>query len=137
MMPDWLIGGRPQAVCAVVLGDDGSAYGVSRKQDHTKFGFGGGKVDPGELPEEALVRELKEEMGIDVAWMQRILTDVCNGEVAYVTHCYLIGYRGEPTTQPGEGIVAKVMAKDLLEGPFGEYNQLVIKKLAELGVVLL
>lgn len=39
---------------------------VSRKDDLTKFGLAGGKIDPGESPKEAAIRETFEESGITV-----------------------------------------------------------------------
>lgn len=56
-------------VSAVLVDPDGRLL-VQRRPAHKPFGglweFPGGKVEEGETPEAALIRELREELGIDV-----------------------------------------------------------------------
>jgi 8-oxo-dGTP diphosphatase len=57
-------------VAAVALVDADGRLLVQQRPSHKPFGglweFPGGKVEQGETPETALIRELKEELGIDV-----------------------------------------------------------------------
>lgn len=57
-------------VCAVIEDEAGRVLLAQRpahKHLGLKWEFAGGKVEPGEAPEAALQRELKEELGCDVA----------------------------------------------------------------------
>lgn len=72
-------------VAAVVLVDaDGRVLLAQRPEGKTMAGlweFPGGKVDPGETPEAALIRELAEELGIDV-------TASCLAPFTFASHAY-------------------------------------------------
>lgn len=55
-------------VVAAVISDDARIL-ICQRRRHDKFPllweFPGGKVEPGESPEQALTRELREELGVD------------------------------------------------------------------------
>lgn len=56
-------------VCGIIRDERGRLLAGLRQQGKHLGGLWelpGGKVDPGETPEEALVRELREELGIEV-----------------------------------------------------------------------
>jgi 8-oxo-dGTP diphosphatase len=72
-------------VSAVALIDaDGRVLLARRPEGKSLAGlweFPGGKVEPGESPEAALIRELREELGIDT-WKS------CLGPLTFASHAY-------------------------------------------------
>jgi 8-oxo-dGTP diphosphatase len=71
-------------VCVALVDADGRVLLAQRPEGRHLAGlweFPGGKVDPGEGPEAALIRELKEELGIDV-------TASCLAPLTFVSHAY-------------------------------------------------
>ncbi|MBT5049951.1 MAG: 8-oxo-dGTP diphosphatase MutT [Rhodospirillaceae bacterium] len=72
-------------VVAVALVDvDGRVLIAQRPEGKAMAGlweFPGGKVDDGETPEAALIRELQEEIGIDV-------TENCLAPLTFASHAY-------------------------------------------------
>ena len=72
--------------------NDGYVYATRRAKGNFKGGweFPGGKMEPGESREEALMREIREELDTDI-WVDAFLTTVeCDYPSFHLTmHCYL------------------------------------------------
>jgi len=71
------------AACALVDAD-GRVLIAQRPADKTMAGlweFPGGKIEDGERPEQTLIRELREELGI-------IVSEACLAPLAFASHSY-------------------------------------------------
>ena len=116
-------GGKPMVlVAACALVDVDGRILLARRPEGKKMAglweFPGGKLDPGETPEAALIRELKEELGIDVA-------AACLAPFAFASHDYdtfhllmplfiCRRWKGTPTPREGQTL-AWVRAAKLSE----------------------
>jgi 8-oxo-dGTP diphosphatase len=95
------------AACALIDAD-GRVLIAQRPEGKSMAGlweFPGGKVDPGERPEDALIRELKEELGI-------VVKEACLAPLTFASHTYedfhllmplYVCRRWEETVTPREG----------------------------------
>ena len=92
---------------AVILRPNGEFLFARRPEGKAYAGyweFPGGKVEPGERVEQALVREIREELGIEVTQAYPWLTHVFTYPHATVRlHFYRVsGWRGEPHPHEGQ-----------------------------------
>ena len=79
-------------VVAAVIEKDGKILATQRGYGDLKGGweFPGGKMEPGELPEDALVREIREELDAKINIESFITTVEYDYETFHlVMHCYL------------------------------------------------
>lgn len=117
------------AVCVLILGgEEGNfkAVGVARRNDPKSFGLIGGKIDIGESPVEAAIRECKEESGIRI-WNLAEVYRRSYDDRTVIT--YMANHEGVPLTQPLEPECRWCSIDELIKGRFGEYNIDLFKKL--------
>jgi len=121
---------KPWAVTALICKDN-KILSCSRRGDTTKWGLPGGKIEPGETPLQAVIRELEEETGLKALDAIRVFSRLCPPEPWEVV-CYMItNWEGDPSAME-EGIEVEWKSpKELITGPFGYWNQ---KLFNELGV---
>ena len=115
----------------VLLFDQGKVLSVSRKDDPTKKGLAGGKVDEGETFLQAAIREAKEETGLDVFGLIPVFSRI---DGSYYCVVYMGQWKGEikPQSEKETGVVEWVDFEEIKKGPFGEYNTELEKHLKDL-----
>lgn len=105
---------------------DGKYISVSRKHDLSDFGFPGGKIDMMEDPKEAMIRELREETGLEAVNLKLIGTDNNKGYLVGIYTCSAL--KGSIKTKE-LGVVRWSTAKEITDGKsFGKWNKQVLLK---------
>lgn len=104
-----------------------------RPETHSLAGqweFPGGKIEPGESPEEALSRELREELGIEARIGDlKLCYTHSYGEVNILILFYEVLYwKGEPKMQH-HMMLEWIYPRDLLHRPIPEANRRVLDKI--------
>jgi len=126
-------------VVAVAMVDPDGRVLIAQRPEDKKMGglweFPGGKVEPGERPEAALIRELKEELAVDV-------TKACLAPFVFASHEYddfhllmplYLCRRWEGIPQPLEHAALKwVMPKRLRDFPMPPADEPLIAHLQDL-----
>lgn len=107
------------AVTALIRKED-RILAVSRRDKPHRWGLPGGKLESGEDPYEALVREVKEETNLDVQEASKVFSRSINNKDVY---CYYVNdWVGIPSQQEDGVKVKWVKPADLVAGPFGAWN---------------
>ena len=109
----------PFAVVALIRSGT-KILATSRRDEAGQWGLPGGKIDTGEEPLEALIREVKEETNLDVLEAEFVFAR--NDKLGKVL-CFLVSdWLGTPK-QIEKGVDVKwVSPSDLIAGPFGHWN---------------
>lgn len=120
----------PRSVVALILREDGWILAVSRRGRPNDLGLPGGKIDPGEIPSEAVMREVAEETGVLLRDPEFCYERVDNSDGA-VAWCYRGEWSGTPRQMEDGIAVVWVKPERLLDASctFREYNRGVLSAL--------
>ncbi len=98
-------------VAGVIYSADRSRVLIARRPDHLhqggKWEFPGGKVDVGENPQQALCRELREELALETIHCERLMVvhhDYADKSVL-LDVWQVLGFSGTPVGNEGQAVV--------------------------------
>ena len=106
-----------EVVAAIIHDDEGHIFATQRGYGDFKdwWEFPGGKMEAGETPEEALVREIREELSTEISVDEFLYTvDYDYPQFHLTMHCYLCSLVTE-ALHLNEHEAAKWLAKDELD----------------------
>ena len=115
------------ASCVLVINKDKKRFlSVSLKTDHNDFNLPGGTVEKGETIQEAGIREVKEETGIDITNLKELHKDIADNYE--VTTFLTFNYEGNINTKENH-VVKWLPLLDLTKSKtWPEYNSIVYGK---------
>ena len=108
---------RINVVAAVII-RNGRIFATQRGYGEWKdwWEFPGGKIEPGESPEEALLREIREELAIDIVIDRHLTTvDYDYPDFHLTMHCYICHLKDAIQPHLLEHEAARWLGRDELE----------------------
>lgn len=79
---------QKQAVCGIIFSQDKKSVLLIKRRDVPVWVLPGGGVDPGESPDQAIVREMQEETGFEVIIKRCIARYLPVNRLTQLTHFY-------------------------------------------------
>lgn len=120
-------------VAVAIIFDQEQRVLITRRPLHAAHGgmweFPGGKLEANELPEQALIREIKEEVGIDIL-DYRFLTEVTHRydtQVVNLLVFIITRYEGKPSCRESQLALHWISIDELEDYQFPEANTQIIE----------
>jgi 8-oxo-dGTP diphosphatase len=114
-----------KSVTALITNANGEVLSVSRRNKPDDLGLPGGKIEPEESPEQAIIREVKEEVGINIIKFESVFDRPDFPGWEAVCRCFKVTeYAGKPKATEVDIKVMWVRPERLLEPSctFANYN---------------
>lgn len=109
------------SVSVLLINPSGQVLSVSRKYDTTDMNLPGGKVEPGETFEQAVIRETLEETGLTLFNVEPLYVALARPGSEYQNITFTGEYTGEIRDEE-PAITRWIPLEDLIDGTFGQYN---------------